>query len=296
MNSDSHMHSSLPVFFLTPCALIAFAGNSLLCRMALGEGAIDAASFTSLRLLSGALVLALALNLSPQKMAVKPQGSVISAVALFIYAATFSFAYMTLSTGTGALILFGAVQGTMILAALLSGERLKGSEGAGVALAFGGLVYLVFPGVTAPSLQGALLMSVSGISWGIYSLRGRRAVTPLADTAMNFALTVPCVGVLSLFFLKNSHVSFYGGLLALLSGGLASGVGYCVWYAALRGMTATKASIAQLAVPVLASTGGVIFLAEKLSLRLIISTVIVLGGVGLAVTGCKRVPRVRTPG
>ena len=277
----------MSVIFYTTCALIAFAGNSVLCRLALSDGAIDAAGFTSIRLISGAVVLFLGLKLLPQKTSAPSPGSWISAAVLFCYAAAFSFAYVTLATGTGALILFGAVQITMIVAALLSGERLNRSECVGALLAFGGLVYLVSPGVTAPSLTGSLLMAVAGISWGIYSLRGRSTVNPLAETALNFAFTLPLAALLSLFFLSHSHLSLKGVLLAILSGGLASGVGYAVWYAAVKGMTATKASIVQLSVPVLAAVGGAIFLTEEISTRLIIATVIILGGVALAVAGDK---------
>ncbi len=272
----------------TSCALIAFAGNSVLCRLALRSGEIDAASFTSIRLVSGAVVLCLALKLFSPKTTAAWRGSWISAAALFSYAAAFSFAYLSLATGTGALILFGAVQMTMIMAALLAGERLKRCEYLGVSLAFGGLVYLVFPGVTAPSLTGSLLMAGAGISWGIYSLRGRNTVNPLAQTAMNFAFSLPFVALLSLCFISQSHLSLSGILLAVLSGGLASGLGYALWYLAVMGMTTTKASIVQLAVPVLAAIGGTLFLAEELSARLIVSTIIILGGVALGMTGDKR--------
>ncbi len=282
------------VIFYTTCALIAFAGNSVLCRLALRDGNIDPASFTCVRLISGAVVLFLAVKLSPKKTIATSRGSWVSAAVLFCYAATFSFAYVTLATGTGALILFGAVQMTMIIAALLSGERLNRSEWVGVLLAFGGLVYLVSPGVTAPSLTGSLLMAVAGISWGIYSLWGRSSVSPLAETAINFAFSLPFVALLSFFFLRHSHLSLKGILLAVWSGGLASGVGYAVWYAAVKGMTATKASIVQLAVPVLAAIGGAIFLTEEISTRLIISTVIILGGIGMAMAGHRNFRSRRT--
>ena len=278
-------HQPLSTFKVAGCtifSLVAFAGNSILCRLALGEQAIDAASFTSIRLLSGALVLSLILKLSRSKRSVRPCGSWTSAAALFLYATAFSFAYLSLNTGTGALILFGAVQLTMITAALSSGERLQSSETIGVSLAFAGLIYLVSPGVTAPSLTGALLMAVSGISWGVYSLRGRDTEYPLAETTENFVRTLPFVAALSLFCLQNGHFSLRGILLAVVSGGFASGIVYVIWYAALAGMTATKASIVQLAVPVLASLGGVIFLSEEITVRLIIATITILGGVGLA--------------
>ncbi len=269
----------------TTGALIAFAGNSILCRLALGGGWIDAAGFTGVRLVSGALVLLLILQLSARTKIPATRGNLLSAAALFCYAAAFSFAYLTIATGTGALILFGSVQITMITAAILSGERLKRAEGVGALLAFGGLVYLVFPGVTAPSPAGSLLMTAAGICWGIYSLRGRHRGNPLAETTVNFLLSLPFAALLGLFFLGRGHLSFQGTLLAGLSGGLASGVGYAVWYAAVREMTATTASIVQLAVPILAATGGVLFLNEEISIRLVIAALIILGGIGLAVVG-----------
>ena len=242
--------------------MIAFAGNSVLCRLALAEGSIDAASFTSLRLLSGTLVLVLILKLSSAKNSFRGHGSWLSAAALFCYATAFSFAYNSLQTGTGALILFGAVQLTMIGAALLSGERLWLSESTGAVLAFAGLIYLVSPGIAAPPVTGALLMAGSGIAWGIYCLRGRRVKAPLAETSGNFLLCLPLVALLSLFSRQQWHLSLPGVGLAILSGGIASGIGYVVWYAALRGMTATTAAIIQLIVPALAALGGVIFLSE----------------------------------
>ncbi len=283
------------IVFLASCALLAFAGNSVLCRMALGEGAIDAASFTGIRLVSGAVALSLVLKLSARADGITKRGSWLSAAALFCYAAAFSFAYLTLSTGTGALILFGAVQLTMIGAALLAGERLRRTEGAGICLAFGGLVYLVAPGVTAPSLTGSLLMTCAGIAWGIYSLRGRSSSAPLAETTYNFILTLPLTVLLIIYFSKDCHLSAAGILLAILSGGLASGVGYAVWYAALQGMTATRAAIVQLVVPLLAALGGVLFLAEGLSLRLVIAAAAILGGVGLAMVGQSGAPATRPP-
>ena len=295
---QNHIDESSPlrVAFYTTCALIAFAGNSVLCRLALGGGFIDAASFTCLRLVFGALVLALILNLSRRKAAVRRRGSWASAAALFCYAAAFSFAYLTLSAGTGALILFGAVQLTMIIAAVLSGERLGRSEGVGACLAFGGLVYLVYPGVNAPSWTGSLLMAGAGIAWGTYCLRGRSNAAPLAETTLNFALSLPFVVILGLCFYKDSHCTSTGILLAALSGGLASGVGYVFWYAALKGMTATRASIVQLAVPLLAAFGGGVFLAEGISLRLVMAAAAILGGLALAVAERKGLPATQASG
>lgn len=269
----------------TVFALASFAANSVFCRLALGEGSIDAATFSSIRLGSGAAVLMLMVAGLKRRSSSGPQNSWISAAMLFLYAIPFSFAYLYLSTGTGALILFGSVQATMILAAIASGERPYLSEWAGLILALIGLVYLVSPGLTAPSLKGSALMTVAGISWGVYSLRGRRAGNPLTDTARNFLYAVPPALAVSFLMFRGIHVSGEGVVFAAASGAVASGLGYVVWYAALRGLTATRAATVQLSVPVLAAAGGVIFLAEDVSMRLILSGVMILGGVGLAVGG-----------
>ena len=207
---------------------------------------------------------------------------------LFLYAIAFSFAYLSLSTGTGALILFGTVQATMILAALRSGERPGLSEWAGLTIALAGLVYLVFPGLAAPSPTGSALMAVAGISWGIYSLRGRGTTDPLADTTFNFVRSVPLVVAVSLLTLGSLELSPKGVWLACLSGSLASGVGYVAWYAALRGMTRARAATVQLSVPVLAAAGGVATLSEDISIRLLLSTLLILGGLGLALVPRRR--------
>ena len=268
---------------LTGLTLIAFAANSVLCRLALGGGSIDAASFTTVRLVSGAVTL-FVIALIGKKRAVWRQGRWISAAMLFVYAVAFSFAYLSLSAGTGALILFGAVQATMILAGLMSGERPGAREWGGVAVAIAGVVYLVSPGLTAPSPVGSGLMALAGIGWGVYSLLGRGAKSPLADTASNFLRTVPAVICVSLASIGHLHLSANGVLLACASGAVASGVGYVIWYAALRGLTATRAATVQLSVPVLAALGGVIFLSEAITARLVVSAVLILGGVGVAVT------------
>ena len=200
-----------------------------------------------------------------------------------MYALAFSLAYLSLSTGTGALILFGSVQLTMILAALLGGERPHFLEWTGLFLALGGLVYLVFPGLKAPSPLGSALMAAAGISWGFYTLRGRDSSDPLADTASNFIRSVPFVISISLLNLKNIHLSTNGLLLAVTSGTITSGLGYVLWYAALRGLTTTRAATVQLSVPVLAAWSGIIFLSEEMSLRLLLAAVLILGGIGLAV-------------
>jgi drug/metabolite transporter (DMT)-like permease len=265
-------------FVFTSLALIAFAANSVLCRLALGGEAIDAAGFTSIRLLSGALVLLCILKLSGHTKATT-KGSWSAAFLLFLYAATFSFAYLTLNTGTGALILFGSVQITIILRSLFSGNRLLPIEWLGVAIAFSGIVYLVLPGVTAPSLAGFSLMTSAGIAWGLYTLKGRDTKYPLSDTSYNFMRSVSFAIILALFFLKNAHLSHLGILLAIISGGITSGIGYTLWYTALRGITATQAAVVQLSVPVIAGFGGVVFVSEQISLRLTFSALLTLGGI-----------------
>ena len=272
---------------LTISALVAFAANSVLCRAALGGRTIDAASFNSLRLLSGACALLLvtaSLNKSLPSLGRRPD-KLTPALLLFLYAAAFSFAYTGLTTGTGALILFGSVQATMLAAALRSGERPHAFEWAGLALAIGGLVYLVSPGLAAPPPLNSALMAVAGISWGLYSLVGRGARDPLADTTNNFVLALPLALAVNLLARDGAHVSAAGVTFAVLSGALASGIGYVVWYAALRGLTATRAATVQLAVPLLAAFGGVVLMSESLSLRLLVAAALILGGVALALSG-----------
>ena len=280
---ESGMHIAKPIA-LTTLALIAFAANSVLCRLALGGGTIDAVGFTSIRLLSGALVLLCILKLSDSTKT-NTKGSWSAAFMLFLYAATFSFAYLTLNTGTGALILFGSVQITMILRSLFSGNRLLPIEWMGVVTAFSGIVYLVLPGVTAPSLTGFSLMTSAGIAWGLYTLKGRDSTYPLSDTTYNFLRSMPFVIILALFFLKNAYLTREGVLLAVISGGITSGIGYTLWYMALRGITATQAAVVQLSVPVIAGFGGVVFVSEQISLRLTFSALLTLGGILMVILG-----------
>jgi drug/metabolite transporter (DMT)-like permease len=268
--------------------MAAFASNSILNRMALGQQSIDAVSYTTIRLVSGALVLWLIASSQKKSAGPKVRGSWISAAMLFLYAIAFSFAYLSLSAGTGALILFGSVQVTMILAALRSGERPQFLEWLGVVLALGGLVYLVLPGLRAPSPLGSALMTVAGIAWGVYSLRGRGAGSPLAETTGNFLRAVPLILVVLILSLGATKLSQIGILLAVLSGAVASGLGYVIWYAALAGLTSTRAAIVQLSVPVLAAWAGVVFLAEDLSMRLILAAALILGGIALAVAGRRK--------
>lgn len=270
---------------LTGLAMIAFASNSLLNRLALGNGTIDAVSYTTVRLITGAVMLLIIALFQKSNEQAKVRGSWLSAALLFLYAVCFSFAYLSLSAGTGALILFGTVQVTMILVALHSGERPHMLVWLGILLALGGLIYLVMPGLEAPAPLGSALMTTAGIAWGGYSLRGRGSDAPLADTAGNFLYAVPFIASVRLFSTDNFHLSMNGILLAALSGAIASGMGYVIWYTALRGLTATSAAIVQLSVPVLAAWGGVILLAEDVSLRLILAGSLILGGIALAVKG-----------
>jgi len=269
---------------LTVVAMLAFAANSLLCRLALGQGMIDAASFASLRMISGAVMLVAIVLLRRRKV----RGSTASwrsASMLFLYMACFSFAYLSLGAGTGALILFGAVQLTMFVVALRGGEHFSGISWAGLALAVLGLIYLVSPGLHAPDPWGALLMAVAGLAWGLYSLLGRRATDPLEATARNFVYAVPLVLLVSLagWLVAPDAVlaTSRGVMLAIASGALASGCGYVVWYAVLPSLPATRAATVQLSVPALAALGGVLLLSEELTWRLVLATVATLGGVGL---------------
>jgi drug/metabolite transporter (DMT)-like permease len=274
---------------LTILALIAFAANSVLCRLALGESAIDPASYTAVRLVTGAVTLWIIAAFLRAGSFGKSGGSWISAAMLFLYAVTFSFAYISLSAGTGALILFASVQITMIAVGLYGGERPEILEWLGLFLAMAGLIYLVSPGITAPSIVGSVLMATAGIAWGIYSLRGRGASDPIGSTTDNFLRTVPfAVGVV-LLWLSTLTMTPMGFLWAALSGSITSGVGYVIWYAALRGLTATRAATAQLSVPVLAALGGVVVLSEAITPRLVVSAVVILSGVGLAVSRHKSV-------
>lgn len=281
----------------TSLALVAFAANSVLCRLALGAKAIDAATFSTIRLSSGALMLLLITAISTgkiRKISLPSRNNFLSALLLFLYAITFSFAYISLSAGTGALILFGSVQATMIITALVSGERPHLLEWTGLLLAISGLVYMVFPGLSAPSPVRSALMCAAGVSWGFYTLRGRGAVNPLINTTNNFILALPLAIVVSLITMNSIHVSAKGALLAVLSGAFASGVGYVIWYAALKGLTATRAATVQLTVPIIAAIGGVIFLSEKITMRLIVAAILILGGIGLAVLGHQYLVRMKT--
>jgi drug/metabolite transporter (DMT)-like permease len=266
---------------LTSLTMIAFAGNSLLCRFALAHTEIDAASFTSIRLISGAIMLWLLVRMKGGTRS--GHGNVLSALALFAYAAGFSFAYLSLPAGTGALLLFGAVQATMIGYGLWTGEHLAGWQVVGLALAIAGLVGLLLPGLSAPPLAGSLLMLGAGIAWGIYSLRGQGKGNPLEVTAGNFLMAVPITRALSLMMLNDFSPDMPGVMYGVASGAMASGIGYAIWYMVLPTLKATHAATVQLSVPVIAAVGGVIFLAEPITLRLAIASAAILGGIALVI-------------
>lgn len=289
MQSDSSplaRSSRLATAALTVGALFCFAGNSWLCRAALRAREIDPASFTAVRIAAGAAVLAL-LVLARSRPVRGPRfaGSVGSAAALFAYAIAFSLAYLRLDSGVGALALFGAVQLTMMTGGFLAGHRPTVSDATGVALAFSGLALLALPGATAPDPLAVLGMTLAGTAWGVYSLRGRSETSPpLAVTAGNFALALPlaAAALAVAFAFAPPHASRRGLALAALSGGLTSGVGYAIWYAALPGLRAVQAGLVQLVVPVLTALGGVLLLGERLSLRLAAAAALVLSGIALA--------------
>ena len=271
----------LRIVALVTLAMIAFAGNSLLCRLALKSTNIDAASFTAVRLLSGAVMLWLVVRM---RGSVRPgAGNWPSALALFAYAAGFSFAYLSLSAGSGALLLFGAVQATMISHGLWQGERLRPPQVAGLALALGGLVGLLLPGITAPPLLESAMMLGAGVAWGVYSLRGRSTGDATRVTAGNFLRAVPIAAALSFFMLRGTTLDGAGLGYAIASGALASGMGYAIWYTVLPALKATNAATVQLSVPVIAALGGIIFLGEAVTLRLVLASIAILGGIALVI-------------
>ena len=286
---------SPPLFktiLFTVLTLVAFAANSVLARLALGDSSIDAVSFTTLRLFSGALVLALILQVS-QKPATPSRGSWLAGLMLFAYASTFSFAYNSLDTGTGALILFGAVQLSMILIAIFQGVPLTKLEWLGMIVAFAGFVYLVSPGVSTPPIGGLVLMSIAGVAWGCYTVAGKGSSHPLGDTAFNFLRSTPLA--IGLFLLggftygtETFQTSTRGVLLAILSGAVTSGIGYTLWYSALRGLTTTQAAVVQLSVPIIAALGGVLLVGESVTMRLVVSASLILGGILVVILGRKK--------
>ena len=270
----------LQIIILTSIAMIAFAGNSLLCRFALDQSKIDPASFTTIRLVAGAVMLWLIATLSLRNSGVGG-GSWYSAFALFTYAASFSFAYLSLTAATGALILFGAVQVTMIAYAIYSGERLTMLQSVGLLLSLAGLIGLLWPGLAAPPLLASALMLLSGVAWAIYTLRGRGSSNPLEVTAANFAMSVPFTVILSVVTLNQVALPADGVGFAIASGAITSGIGYAIWYWVLPTLKATHASIIQLSVPVIAVFGGAVLLNESIGVRLIVTSAVILGGIAL---------------
>lgn len=279
--------------------MTAFASNSLLCRAALRQTSIDAASFTLVRIFSGAVALwlvmqsrrVLMVDRTASPLVERSAGNWFSAFALFVYAAAFSFAYHSLSAGTGALLLFGAVQATMIFWGLRKGETLRAIQIAGLVLALTGLVVLVFPGLAAPPIIGSALMIGAGIAWGIYSLRGKGETNPSRATAGNFLRAVPFTLVLSAVLFHSTQLDRAGVIYATISGAITSGVGYVIWYAALPGLKSASAATVQLSVPVLAATGGILLLSEPLTLRFLLASIAVLGGIALVVLEKKTIDR-----
>jgi drug/metabolite transporter (DMT)-like permease len=269
------------MIFLTSLAMIAFAGNSLLCRTALKQTGIDAASFTTIRLISGALMLWLIVRMSRGTQV--GRGNWLSAFALFVYAALLSYAYVSLPTAMGALLLFGAVQATMIGHGIWAGERLLKLQLAGLVIALAGLVGLLLPGLSAPPVLGSILMLASGVAWGVYSLRGKGAGDPLRVTAGNFIRAAPVAAALSILMVDRTSLDSAGFWCAVASGALTSGIGYSIWYTVLPALKAAKAATVQLSVPVIAALGGVVFLGEPITLRLLFSSLAILGGVALVI-------------
>lgn len=293
----------------TILALFAFAANSVLARLALEPPLIDPAAFTMLRLLSGAIVLFVLVFIIQPKTPETPhhlkkpkslydmslsadfkvKGSWLSGLMLFLYAACFSFAYIALDTATGALILFASVQITMIIISILSGYKLHIREWAGIILAFIGFVYLIYPNIVVENVSdqlfGYLLMIISGIAWGIYTVRGKNSIEPLTDTAFNFLRAVSFTGLLIIVNLSKLSVTLDGALYAIVSGGITSGIGYAIWYIALKKLALTAASVVQLSVPMIAAFGGLIFVGEAITLRLIAAALLILGGIFVTIVG-----------
>jgi drug/metabolite transporter (DMT)-like permease len=278
----------LKPFFYTTFALVAFAFNSILCRLALRGEEADAVGFTGVRLVSGAVALIVISYFFNKKTKEIKRGSWPSAFFLFAYAACFSFAYLGLTAGTGALILFGSVQMTMIAVTIFRGERPSVLEWLGLVVALAGLFYLVFPGLASPPLLSSLLMAAAGMAWAGYTLRGKGSSDPLADTTGNFVRSLPFAAVIAVVYLPNLQLSTRGIVLAVLSGAVTSGIGYAIWYAALKYHTSTRAAVLQLAVPVIAAVLGIALLGEDATMRLGIAAALILGGIWLVILAKRR--------
>lgn len=286
--------SFVRIAVLTMLAMIAFAGNSILCRIALKHTGIDAASFTSIRLVSGAAVLwAITIFFRSDRTG---RGNWVSAFALFAYAASFSFAYISLTAATGALLLFGAVQATMIGHCLWAGERLHKQQLVGLALAFGGLVALLLPGLSTPPLVGSVLMLIAGVAWGIYSVRGKGTGDPTRVTAGNFLRASLFTALLSMLLYSNSNPDIVGIVDAIASGAITSGLGYAIWYSVLPVLKATNAATVQLSVPAIAALGGIIILGESVTLRFVLTSLAIVGGIALVILSKPNRTDARKPG
>ncbi|MBV5263920.1 DMT family transporter [Pinisolibacter aquiterrae] len=290
--------SRLTVFLATVVTMIAFAGNALIGRAALRDTAIDAMSYTSIRLAAGAVVLVVIARLvrrGRERGSARLGGTWTSALALFAYAILFSFAYRGMAAGSGALVLFAAVQATMIGWGLVQGERFRPIQIAGLAIAGAGLVWLVAPGLDAPPLGAASAMAASGVAWGVYSLRGRGAGDPLAASAGNFARALPFAGLGSLVAATSATLDPAGVALAIASGAITSGIGYAIWYTVVPRLAATTAATVQLTVPAIASGMAVVFLGEALTLRLVLASIAILGGIAVVIVWRRKPPAIATP-
>ncbi len=270
--------------------MVAFAANSLFCRLALKEGSIDPASFTSIRLVSGAIALLLIIsmrNIGQMKSAFSiNKNTALQGGALLVYALFFSFAYIGLATGTGALLLFGSVQITMLLIAFLKGERFSLVQWFGFSMALGGIIFLLFPGADAPSILPAASMIIAGIAWGVYTLLGKGVNAPVTQTGKNFLFASYIILPITLctVFFERHHLTWQGSMYAILSGVFASGCGYAMWYSVLPRLKVTLASTLQLSVPVIATFMGWLFLNESVSTLMIIASSLTLFGVAIVIS------------
>jgi drug/metabolite transporter (DMT)-like permease len=269
---------------LTAAAMLCFAANSLLCRLALAPGLVDAATFTSLRVVSAAAILGVVIWLQQRRLPRLDRANPLSIASLFAYFIFFSFAYVRLDAGSGALILIGAVQLTMFSVAFWEGERFAVAQWAGLTVALLGFVYLVLPGASAPDPLGAVLMGISGIAWGCFSLLARSASDPVETNAANLVGCLLPAAAVSLLAVHDFEATASGALIAIVSGGVATGLGYIVWYLALRGLPATHAATVQLSMPALVALGGVLLLSEPITMRVIVASAMMLGGIGLVLT------------
>lgn len=273
--------SVVKIAVLTVLAMVAFAGNSILCRIALKHTSIDAASFTSIRIVSGAVILwAITAFFRKDRTG---RGNWLSAIALFVYAAGFSFAYISLTAATGALLLFGAVQATMIGHGLCAGEQLNKQQVVGFALALGGLIGLLLPGLSAPPLVGSALMMIAGVAWGVYSVRGKGAGDPTRVTAGNFLRASLFTALLSALSIAGYKLDIAGVWYAIASGAITSGLGYAIWYSVIPNLKATSAATIQLSVPVIAALGGIIILGESITTRFLLASLAIIGGIALVI-------------